>query len=138
MVQRYHFILKKKKKIMPKLIKLIFILILYHGFIYASIDEEIEAIQQAPVEERFKLMNALKIKISKMQEKKRMMMIQEIQEVNEVNITLVKREDSNVSDENLSKEDEIIINNSLKDHIQNSIQHHTGVEVQEFHGGHDD
>lgn len=45
----------------------------------ADIDAEIAAIQKAPVQERFKLMNALKHKLAKMKEKQRIEAMEKLQ-----------------------------------------------------------
>ncbi|MDQ7084189.1 MAG: hypothetical protein Q9M36_04315 [Sulfurovum sp.] len=50
-----------------------FLLLLHFSlpFVYADIDIDIEAIQKASIEERFKLMNAFKKNLIKMKEKER-------------------------------------------------------------------
>jgi len=49
----------------------VILLLLCYRLLYADIDAEIEAIQNASVEERFKLMNAFKHKLIKMRQKER-------------------------------------------------------------------
>jgi len=60
--------------------KSIMLIILFFLPLWGDIDAQIEAIQQAPVSERFKLMNDFKKKIVKMKEKKRLKAIKKLQE----------------------------------------------------------
>jgi hypothetical protein len=57
------------------------ILLIYTILLYSSIDDEIDKIQKAPIDERFKLMNELKEKIAKMQEDRRMESINKLKSV---------------------------------------------------------
>jgi len=95
--------------------KLITILYLCSILIHASIDDEIEAIQKAPVEQRFELMNALKRKITKMKEEERMNTINKLQEATQGKE--IKTEDSNLSQENNSSISQTHIENNH--HIHN-------------------
>jgi len=54
-----------------KIVYISVLLLLLQPPLYADIDAKIKAIQNAPVHERFKLMNALKREVAKMQEKER-------------------------------------------------------------------
>jgi len=65
--------------------------------LYASIDDEIEAIQQAPIEQRFKFMNALKKRIVQMKEEKRMTTIKKLQSATQGEV--IEREDENLTQE---------------------------------------
>ena len=60
------------------ILKSLLLLILLSLSLFANIDTEIEAIQKAPVEERFKLMNAFKRKMVQMQEQERMKAIRKL------------------------------------------------------------
>jgi len=57
-------------------------LLILLGFLYGnSIDAQIEAIQRAPVEKRFELMNAFKHKIIQMQEQERIDAIRKLKSI---------------------------------------------------------
>jgi len=62
--------------------KIIFFLFLYIS-LFANIDSQIEAIQRAPVAERFKLMNTFKKEIIQMQEKERIQAMSKLQSITE-------------------------------------------------------
>jgi len=50
-------------------------------YLYANIDAQIEAIQKAPIEERFKLMNAFKKEVVQMQEEERISAIGKLKSI---------------------------------------------------------
>ena len=85
--------------------------------LYADIDSEIEAIQKAPVQERFKLMNALKHKLIQMREQERSAAIDKLK-------SITQKEDE--SKEKIQKE--------IEHNIQEEIEH----ETQDREGTDDD
>jgi len=101
------------------MIRLISIIIIYTILLYSSIDDEIDRIQNAPIEERFKLMNRLKEKIAKMQEEKRMESIEKLKLVTSGELI---RADKN-STQKIGKEH---IENILIEHINRAIKEQVG------------
>lgn len=63
------------------LLLLIFLVLGFSINLCADMDSEIEAIRKAPISERFKLMNAFKKKIIKMQEKERIDAISKLKDI---------------------------------------------------------
>ena len=63
------------------MLKTIAIFICFFIPLFGDIDSQIEAIQHAPVEERFKLMNAFKKKIVQMKETERIEAISQLQSI---------------------------------------------------------
>jgi hypothetical protein len=57
------------------------LLILFSLSLFANIDAQIEAIQKAPLQERFKLMNAFKNEIIQMQEEERIKALQKLKSI---------------------------------------------------------
>jgi len=110
---------------MSQLVKIFMIILLYNAMLYGSIDDEIEAIQQAPVEERFKLMNELKKKIVQMKEDKRMQSIKKLQQATNGELILDKNSSSNIDRK---------IENRTQDILDNRVD--TGLE--EHDGGEND
>jgi len=99
------------------MIRLIYIVLIYTLALFGSIDDDIEALQKAPIEERFKLMNELKEKIAKMQEERRMESIDKLKLVtNGELITLDSNDTNNSIDDN--KKSILIerINSSIQEH----------------------
>lgn len=97
-----------------------------------SIDEEIEAIQKAPVEERFKLMNALKKRIVQMKEEKRMNTIEKLQDATEGEV-FVDEENNVTQDDNRTDR----VKQKLEAHTQKVIEHHVGHELEDQFNGDD-
>ena len=64
----------------------IFFLLVTHQ-LQSSIDNEIDAMQQAPVSERFKRMNELKKKIIKMREKERLKILNRLQQIYKIKLS---------------------------------------------------
>jgi len=62
-------------------VKAILFMILFLLPLWGDIDAQIEAIQRAPVSERFKLMNDFKKKIIQMREKERMEAVRKLQSI---------------------------------------------------------
>jgi len=99
------------------MIRLIYIVLIYTFALFGSIDDDIEAIQKAPIEDRFKLMNELKEKIAKMQEERRMESINKLKlATNGELITLDSNDTNNSTDDN--KKSILIerINSSIQEH----------------------
>ena len=103
------------------MIRVLFIISISISILFSSIDDEIEAINRVPVEDRFKLMNRLKEKIAKMQEKKRLESIEKLK--HSTNGELIIR------DRNNSK-------SKIKNKIENSINNYTDFYIED--GGGDD
>ena len=103
------------------MIRVLFIISIFISILFSSIDDEIEAINKAPIEDRFKLMNRLKEKIAKMQEKKRLESIEKLKD--STNGELI------IQDRNSSK-------SKIKKQIENSIDNYTDLYIE--NGGGDD
>ena len=102
--------------------KFIGILYLCHVFLYASIDDEIEAIQNSPIEQRFELMNALKRKITKMKEEERMQTIEKLQSSTQGEVISRPSENNKTMEETHDKQ--------LTSHIHD-LQNHNTINLQE-------
>jgi len=103
--------------------KIIFIIIIYTIFIQASIDDEIDKIQNAPIEERFKLMNKLKEEIAKMQEERRMESIEKLKIATDGELITVDKNSTESRD---------------KKHIKNILIEHININIKEIRGGDND
>lgn len=115
-----------------RVLKLIMIAFLLSTLLYASIDDEIEAIQKAPIEKRFKLMNALKKRIVQMKEEKRMTTIEKLQSVTQGEV--IEREDDNLTKEQNGTD---ISNKKIESHTQGIIENNTEGILGEGHHGDD-
>lgn len=115
-----------------RVLKLIMIAFLLSTLLYASIDDEIEAIQKAPIEQRFKLMNALKKRIVQMKEEKRMTTIEKLQSA--THGELIEREEDNQTQEQNSTD---VSKEKIESHTQGIIENHTEGILEEGHHGHD-
>ena len=91
--------------------------------LYADIDSEIEAIQHAPIKDRFKLMNALKHKLIQMREQERSAAIDKLKSITKTAPTDLPKEEKN----------KVHIQKEIEQHIQEEIEHET-----ENHGGKED
>jgi len=113
--QKLHSIFPKKIYFM---IKLITIVLIYTSLLFGSIDDDIEAIEQAPIEDRFKLMNELKDKIAKMQEEKRMESIDKLKLVTNGELITLDTNETNSTDIDNNKKNILIerINSSIQEH----------------------
>lgn len=58
-----------------------------------DIDAQIEAIQQAPIQERYKLMNAFKNKIIKMREEERLQALKKLQKKTKTKIPTLRQKE---------------------------------------------
>jgi len=98
------------------MIRLIYIVLIYTLILFGSIDDDIEAIQKAPIEDRFKLMNELKDKIAKMQEERRMESIDKLKLA--TNGELIQIDSNETNNTNNSKKSILIerINSSIQEH----------------------
>ena len=98
------------------MIRLIYIVLIYTLALFGSIDDDIEAIQKAPIEDRFKLMNELKDKIAKMQEERRMESIDKLKLA--TNGELIQIDSNETNNTNNSKKSILIerINSSIQEH----------------------
>jgi hypothetical protein len=90
-----------------------------------SIDEEIEAIQKAPVEERYRLMNALKKRIVRMKEKKRLQSIKKLQSVTkgkmikyDENLTAAEHNATNIRRQRIEYQNQDILDNHIEINIE--------------------
>jgi len=92
----------------------VWMLLLMPLLLFADIDAEIEAIQNAPIKERFKLMNAFKQKLIKMRELEREKAIKKL---------TAKTENAHPSD-TTKKEIAHEIENGLEDEIDTEIENH--------------
>jgi len=100
------------------MIRLIYIVLIYTLLLFGSIDDDIEAIQKAPIEDRFKLMNELKDKIAKMQEERRMESIDKLKLATNGELIRVDNNDTNSTDVDDNKKSILIerINSSIQEH----------------------
>lgn len=87
----------------------------------SSIDEEIEVIQKAPVQERYRLMNVLKKKIARMKEQKRLQSIKKIQLITkgkmimlEQNYTAYEQNVTNIPNQKIEFQNQDILNNQIE------------------------
>lgn len=108
---------------MNQLVKFFFIILLYNVILYGSIDDEIEAIQQATVEQRFKLMNELKKKIVQMKEDKRMKSIKKLQQATNGELILDKNSSSNIYKKIENRTQDILDNR-----VDTGVEEHNGEE----------
>ena len=90
--------------------RLLFICILSTPLLYANIDAQIEAIKNASVEERFKLMNAFKKNLIKMKEEER------IKAMTKLTIQSKNKHAKKALDE--------LKQHTKRKEIQNRIEHH--------------
>ena len=106
-------------------------------FLFANIDDEIEAIQKAKVSEKFKLMNAFKKKIIKMKAKERLKALKKLQlatknkKTSKAFLLLQKRMRQKAKKEehkNAQIEEEILLN---KENISNEIVEYSEVIYEE-------
>jgi hypothetical protein len=121
--------------------KIIFFLFLCIS-LFANIDSQIEAIQKAPVAERFKLMNAFKKKIIQMQEKERIQAMSKLQSItqskhadkafkelrNHANVRQSKIH-RNTREQHLRPE--IHQEESTQEHVENEVEEQTENETEE-------
>jgi len=108
---------------MKKLLILLFILFHMTLLWSKSIDAEIEAIQKAPVSERFKLMNILKKKLVKMKEKERIEALSRLRSSTKSKkakkaIGDVEKRTKNIARQHLENEMENHIENEVENQIQ--------------------
>ncbi len=100
-----------------------------------SVDAQIEAIQKAPVSERFKLMNALKKKLVKMKEKERLEALAKLR-------TSTKSRKAQKSISSLEERSRSIkrqhLENEMDNHIDNEIENQIQDNNEENGGGNDD
>ena len=61
--------------------------------LWGDIDAQIEAIQQAPIQERYKLMNAFKNKIIKMREEERLQALKKLQSKTKTKIPTLRQKE---------------------------------------------
>jgi len=106
------------------MIRCIWLILLYTLLLSASIDDEIDRIQNAPIKERFKLMNRLKEKIANMQEEKRMESIKKLKLA--TNGELITISDTNSSESRAKK------------HIKDILIEHINTSIKEYSKGVDD
>lgn len=145
---------------MKQLLKLIFFYSLISLLGYANIDSKIEAIQEAPVEERFRLMNAFKKEIIQMQEQERIEALTKLKNITKSKhadnaikelmkhskldmnkhrdierLTNKKAMESEDHSEHETTEEEI--ENETEDHIENEaeeqVEHETEDQTEEDH-----
>lgn len=115
-----------------RVLKLIMIGLLSLTLLYASIDDEIEAIQKAPIEQRFKLMNALKKRIVQMKEEKRMTTIKKLQSATQGEV--IEREEDNLTQDQNATD---ISKQKIESHTQGIVENHAEGILQEGHHGDD-
>lgn len=114
-----------------KLLGMILLLFL-NGILWGTtIDEEIEAIQQAPVEQRFELMNALKKKIVEMKEEERMQSIEKLQQATQGEVIDA---DSNETQEQNRTD---MMTQKIEQHTRQIIENQRESIMEEHHHEHD-
>ena len=110
---------------------ILFFILLHVTLLWSkSIDAEIEAIQKAPVSERFKLMNALKKKLVKMKERERMEALSKLRAS-----TKSKKAKKAIGD--VEKRTKSIARQHLENEMENQIENQVQ-ENNEEDGGDDD
>ncbi|WP_294952037.1 hypothetical protein [Sulfurovum sp.] len=90
-----------------------------------SIDTQIEAIQKAPVKERFKLMNALKKRLVRMKEKERIEALSQLR-------SSTKSKSAKKAIEKVEKDTKRI----SREHLENEMESHIENEVEENNADH--
>ena len=100
--------------------------------LFADVDAQIEAIQKAPVEERFKLMNAFKKEIVQMQEEERMHAIRKLQAMTqskhahkvfkELNIHTNARKSKNNTERKEHGSTETASKNETENHVESTTK----------------
>ena len=111
----------------------VIILTLWYSLLFADIDAEIEAIQNASVQERFKLMNTFKQKLIQMRQEERSNAIDKLK-------SMAKNPHINASIENSSSEEKILEENihnaqepekSIDTEIEQTVQKDIQEEIEE-------
>lgn len=118
-----------------KVVLITFFILLHSVLIQAeNIDMQIEAIQKAPVAERFKLMNALKKRLVKMKEKER------LKALSKLRLSTKSKHAKKVIDK-VEKDTKRIFKQHLENEMESHIENEVENQVQgynEDHGGGDD
>jgi len=115
---------------------LFLILFLVSAFSWSnSIDSEIEAIQKAPVAERFKLMNALKKKLVKMKEKERLEALSKLRASTK---NKEAKKTIGVVEKHTKKIVKQQLENVMENHIENEVENQVQDNNEENEGGDDD
>jgi biopolymer transport protein ExbB/TolQ len=94
--------------------------------LYANIDDQIEAIQKAPLSKRFKLMNAFKQELIQMKEEEQLYAIKKLKNIhkNKYKKSALKELEKHIQEtkKKLEKHIEDEINNETEDQIDNDFQ----------------
>jgi len=118
--------------------KILLLILLMYTPLFSSIDEQIEAMQNASDEERFEMMNRFKKELIKLQEEERMDAMKKLILITESNNSQEVMEElkSHSDDENSSYE-----NNRVEEHIEditkNDVEENIDFEDQEEGDGYD-
>ena len=105
--------------------------------LFANIDAQIEAIQKAPIEERFKLMNAFKKEIVQMQEQERIKAMTKLKSItkskyaDKVLKELTKHSRREVSKQRSHQREHISHDNEIQNNIENEIEEQVKNETEE-------
>ena len=115
---------------------IVFFILLYGSVLLAdSIDAQIEAIQKAPVAERFKLMNALKKRLVRMQEKERLAALSKLR-------ASTKSKSAKKAIKKVEKDTKRIVKqhleNEMESHIENEVENQVEQNNENSEGGDDD
>ena len=115
-----------------KRVLILFFIVLQFTFSWSkSIDTEIEAIQKAPVSERFKLMNALKKKLVKMKEKERIEALSKLR-------ASTKSKKAKKAIDDIEKRSKSIARQHLENEMENEVENQVQDNNEDNEGGDDD
>ncbi len=115
-----------------RIVVFLLVFLLYFTPLYPkSIDAEIEAIQKAPVSERFKLMNELKKRLVKMKEKERIHALSKLRASTKSKkakkaIGKVEQRSKSIAKQHLENEMENHIENEVENQIQENNEENEG------------
>ncbi len=120
---------------MKVLVRLLLLYVFFSVLEANSIDAQIEAIQKAPVSERFKLMNALKKRLVRMKEKERLDALSKLR-------STTKNKKAHHSLSKMEKKTKHIVKQQLEhemdNYIENEVENQIEANSADNGGGDDD
>lgn len=127
---------------MQSIMKKVFLLVLLlYTPLFSSIDEQIEAMQNASDEERFEMMNHFKKEVIKLQEEERIEAMKKLISITESNNSEEVMEEltHNSNEQNSSYEeyDNSVVEEHIEDSLKNDVEDNIEFEDKE-EGGNDD
>jgi len=125
---------------MKSIQKIVLLILLLYIPLFASIDEQIEAMQNASDEERFEMMNRFKKELIALQEEERIDAMKKLISVTESNNSqevLEELKDGSSEDNRSTHRDSNIVEEHIEDTIKNDIEENIEFEDQEEGDEHD-